>query len=86
METNTERELLIRIDERQKSMNESIIRIESNMSSKVDNNQDYKDMVLRVSTMWDLKNRTMGYASALSAVIAVAATLIIEYIRSLFVK
>ena len=83
METNIDRELLIRIDERQKAMTDSLARIELTMTSKVDNNQDYKDLVNKVTAMWDLKNKTMGIIAAWSAIIAIASAVIIEYLKGL---
>jgi len=79
-----DRELLVRIDERQHALLQSMNRIELAMLSKVDNDQDYKEMKAKVAAMWDLKNRAMGYVAAWSAFIAIAAAIFVEYIKGFF--
>lgn len=81
-----DRELLVRIDERQQAMLQSVNRIEFAMAAKVENNQDYKEMVNKVTAMWDLKNKAMGYVAAWSAFIAIAAAVLVEYVRGFFIK
>jgi hypothetical protein len=77
-----DRELLIRIDERTNSFHQALARIEIALLNKVDNDQAYKDMRGQVGTMWDLKNKAIGYVAGWAAFISIAVTIIYEYLKS----
>jgi predicted nucleic acid-binding Zn-ribbon protein len=73
----SQRELLIRIDERQKNMGQDIQTLNEKMESinntllgKVENNVEYHEMKAKVDTIWDWKNKVMGYVAAISLVVS----------------
>lgn len=61
--TLTQKELLIRIDERQKNILEEIKQIKNMQSRFVRDDDEYKLLVKRVSTLWDMRNKIVGYAA-----------------------
>lgn len=80
------RELLIRLDERLKGMQATLTLIQGNIVNKVENDQEYKAMTIKVDKMWDLKNRAMGYVGAWAAFIALCVAFAVEYVRGFFAK
>lgn len=77
-ENFTQRELLIRIDERQKQMSEDIASLKACMERKVSVNGEYEIMKAKVEKLWDWKNKAMGYAAGAGAV----ASLVFEVIKT----
>jgi len=59
--TLTGHDLLIRIDERVKSMSLSMKSLCSQMDEKVNDDIDYKEMVSKVNNLWDIKQRMIGW-------------------------
>lgn len=57
-------ELLVRIDERQKSILTKVDKIEKKLDAKVDNDEEYQGFVKKVDTLWDRMNKALGYAAA----------------------
>ena len=60
-ETPTGHELLIRIDERVKSMSINMDDLCTQVDKKVSNDDDYQDIVKKVNNLWDMKNRMIGW-------------------------
>jgi len=77
-ENFTQRELLIRIDERQKQMSEDIASLKACVEGKVSLDGDYEDIKDKVGKLWDWKNRTIGYAAGAGAL----ASLVFEVIKT----
>ena len=67
----TDRELLVRIDERQIAMSKAVEEVRQILSSKVDNDQDYRDLVKTVQDFRDWKNKAIGYSMALSSLVSI---------------
>jgi hypothetical protein len=61
MPNHNDHDLLIRIDERQNDMAESLETLATKMDRLVPNNTEYKQMKLRVENLWDSKNRVIGW-------------------------
>jgi len=59
MET-TDHDLLIRIDERQTAIFESLSTMEKKINCAVVNDDDFKLLVSRTNTMWDNQNKFIG--------------------------
>ncbi len=78
------RELMIRLDERMKAIQTSVNEVKTLISSKVENDQEYKEMVAKVDKMWDLKNRAMGYIAAWSFGISIGTGLVIAFLKDFF--
>lgn len=74
----TNKELLIRIDERQKRISKDIKRLNGGLAHKVSDDDDYKDLKLRVTKLWDWRNRTMGYAAGAGAVAGLVFNIVIR--------
>ena len=56
----TNKELLIRIDERQQQILKDVSAIKKQLSSKVDNDEDYAEVKHRVEGLWDWRNKVLG--------------------------
>jgi len=54
-------DLLIRIDERQKEMSKDISSIKDGLDHKVDNDIAHEKRVKRIDTLWDDRNKLVGY-------------------------
>ena len=74
----TQKELLIRIDERQKQMSKDIRELKKKICDKVPNDDDYKSMKQRVDELWDWKNKAIGIAAASGA----AASLVFSFVEN----
>lgn len=57
----TQRELLYRIDERQKQLLKEVMDIKKALQGKVDNDSKYQDMVYKFSIIWDKYNSIKGF-------------------------
>lgn len=75
----TNKELLIRIDERQQNLCREVAEIKKILSEKVTKDEDYEQMVKRVDELWDWKNRTIGVATAAGAI----ASLVFNIVQKL---
>jgi DNA-directed RNA polymerase sigma subunit (sigma70/sigma32) len=73
----TQRELLIRIDERQREIMKDLTEIKDSLNQKVTNDDDFKDIRKKVNLLWDWKNKVIGYAAVAGAV----ASLVFEIIK-----
>lgn len=61
MKQQSDKTLLIRIDERQQQMYKSVDRINKKLDCKVDNDKNFKDMEEKVNNLWDSKQRMVGW-------------------------
>ena len=75
----TQRELLIRIDERQKQMSLDIKILKDNLEKRVPLDNDYLDICKKVNNLWDWKNKTMGYAAGAGAIASIVFNLFQRY-------
>ncbi len=66
--TITQKELLIRIDERQRQMSADIAELKTILCGKVNDDKEYQTLKQRVSELWDFKNRSLGYAAGAGAI------------------
>lgn len=82
----TQRELLIRIDERQSTMRAEFAEFKLIMTAKVTNDIDYQDIVKKVNVMWDWRNRVIGMVIAWSAIAGTAAAFIFSLIKDFLFK
>lgn len=72
------KDLLIRIDERQQQIRREIELLRGEVCKRVENDDDYHDLRKKVNTLWDWKNKTIGYAAGAGAV----ASLTFELLKS----
>ena len=63
MSTKTvgDRELLIRIDERQSNMMDKMTTLNKKMDTMVPNDDEYKETKAKVDSLWDSKNKMIGW-------------------------
>lgn len=80
------RELMIRLDERLKGVQATLNQIQITMSSKVENDAEYKQYITRTNKMWDLQNKAMGYIAAWTAVISLGIYFLGDYIKGILGK
>jgi|GEM_PF-6656574 len=60
----TNKELLYRIDERQRSMARDFKDVKTSLEKKVDDDEAYQEQRTKVNTLWDMRNKILGYAAA----------------------
>ena len=72
------KDLLIRIDERQQQIRCDITEIKKELCKKVPDDDDYHLMKKKVDKLWDFKNKTVGYAACAGG----TASLIFEILKS----
>ena len=70
-----DRELLIRIDERQAGMSKKIANLCDTLSLKVNNDEKYKEMVGKVDNLWDSKNKVIGWLIGSAGIGGIAGAL-----------
>lgn len=78
----SEKELLIRIDERQRQMSELLQDVRHSLLLKVENNEEYHELQKKVDSIWDWKNKITGYAIAAGAAAGLVMTLIERFVFS----
>ena len=62
MKKLTDHDLLLRIDERQQAIKAKVASIEASLSGVVkDCDDEYQEMRNKVDSMWDSKNRVVGW-------------------------
>jgi len=76
----TNKELLIRIDERQKNLLNEVVNIKDSLNNKVNNDEEYSQIKTKVNSLWDFKNRFLGYSAGAGA----GAAIVFEVIKSFF--
>lgn len=98
----SQKELLIRIDERQNNINHKLEAIEKNMVSKDDYQALKEDVVElkidkimrveyngykeKVDVLWDWRNKAIGYAAALGAIFGVISGFIADAVKTAIFK
>jgi len=82
----TQNNLLIRIDERQKDMSKDISVINKKLDCMVINNEEYKDLKKKVFTMWDERNKLIGWMLACGVVGGSTGALFKQLVSSVFAK
>lgn len=80
------RELLIRLDERMKGMQLTLAQIQSSIASKVENDQEYKEMTTKVNKMWDLQNKAIGYILAWTTLVSAIVGILIAWLNKVIFK
>jgi hypothetical protein len=78
----TQKELLIRIDERQRQMATDLGELKTLLCDKVDDGSEYQTMKQRVNELWDFKNRALGYAAGAGAI----ASFVYQFIDSVVIS
>ncbi len=78
----TQKELLIRIDERQRQMSADISHLKTILCGKVDDGSEYQTMKQKVNELWDFKNRALGYAAGAGAI----ASFVYQFIDSVIIS
>lgn len=81
---STNSDLLIRIDERQKEMSKDIADINKKLGCFVAKDDEYKDMSQKVDTLWDDRNKIIGYVLGAGAVGGTLPLLIQSIIKSVW--
>jgi hypothetical protein len=81
-----DRELLIRMDERQQSLLQSISELKLMLVNKVDNGPEYKELVAQNKVMWDLKNKAAGYIATITIAIGIVVTLVTNWLVKVLFK
>ena len=79
-------ELLIRIDERVKTMYLKMDSLCSRMEKKVDDDSDYQAMEKKVDSLWDMKNKLVGWAIGVGVVSGTTVTLLKDLVSKVFAK
>lgn len=80
--TITQKELLIRIDERQRQMSADLNELKTILTGKVDDGNEYQTLKQRVNELWDFKNRALGYAAGAGAI----ASFVYQFIDSVLIS
>lgn len=76
----TNKELLIRIDERQQNLCKEVAEIKKILSEKVDFDEEYKEMARRVNELWDWRNKVLGMATMAGAATSLVFNLVLKVI------
>lgn len=56
----SDKELLVRIDERQKEMCKDLDEIKQSLKTRVVNDDNYQSLTKKVNTLWDDRNKVLG--------------------------
>lgn len=80
--TITQKELLIRIDERQRQMSADLNELKTILTGKVDDGNEYQTLKQRVNELWDFKNRALGYAAGAGAI----ASFVYQFIDNVLIS
>ena len=75
----TQRELLIRIDERQQNLYKVVQSIEKKVDKKV-NVSDYLKTEEKIDILWDLKNKVVGMTIVIGAVAGAIAAVLKDFL------
>jgi hypothetical protein len=82
----SDNKLLIRIDERQKQMSNDIADIKKNLECTVRDDDEYKDLKKKIYTMWDERNRVIGWLLACGIVGGTTGALVKQLVSSVLAK
>jgi len=82
----TQNNLLIRIDERQKEMARDMSIINNKLDLMVLNNEEYKDLKRKVSTLWDERNKLIGWMLGAGLVGGTTGALVKQLVSTVFAK
>ena len=82
----TDSELLARIDERVKNINNDISEMKKNMCGFVKDDDDFKDLKTKIKTLWDERNKVIGWLLACGIVGGTTGALIKNFVASIFAK
>lgn len=77
-------DLLIRIDERQKEMASDILAIKGKLDCKVDNDRAYEARGKKIETLWDDRNKMIGWMLGAGVAGGGIATLISGMVKTVF--
>lgn len=76
--------LLIRIDERQKEMSKKIDGIDEKMKCFVINDDDYLDIKGKIKTLWDERNKLIGWMMGAGLVGGVTGSFLKNIVSTVF--
>jgi hypothetical protein len=82
----SDNKLLIRIDERQKQVANDIVEIKDSLKCTVKDDDDFKDLKNKVKTLWDERNKVIGWLLACGIVGGTTGALIKNFVASVFAK
>jgi len=82
----TDNKLLIRIDERQIKMSEDIDEIKKSLDCTVKNNDDFKAFKKKVDTLWDERNKLLGWMMGAGLVGGVTGSFLKNLVSGVFEK
>ena len=85
-DTPTGHELLIRIDERQEAMSKQLNTICGKVDKKVDDDKDYQEIVNKVNSLWDSKNKMIGWMVGAGATGGTIASIIKSLVSDVLAK
>ena len=80
MSNFTNKELLVRIDERQQQIMREIKDMKRSLQGKVANDDDYKDMKEKVYDLWDWKTKVIAQVTIVGAIIGALAGMIGDWV------
>ena len=80
----TNNDLLIRIDERVKKTSEDIVEIKKKLDCKVDDNNEYKQMTDKVDSLWDERNKMIGWLLGAGIVGGTTGNLLSGLVKTIF--
>lgn len=85
MKQFTDHDLLLRIDERQQIIKAKVASIEESLDGVVKNcDEDYQEMKNKVDSMWDSKNKMIGWFLGSGIAGGMASTLIGDLVKSVY--
>ena len=76
MKAVSDHDLLVRIDERQKNIMSKVILVCKSLNKKVDDDKDYREMARKVDSLWDSKNKMIGWMIGAGATGGTLVTLV----------
>lgn len=78
--------LLARIDERQKQMSDDIKEIKEASNSFVKNDDDFKDFKTKIKTLWDERNKLVGWMIGTGIVGGLTGSIVKNLVTTVFAK
>ena len=84
--TKNDYRLLISINEKLTDICEEIRQINKNLSKKVDNDEEYKDLKIKVNSLWELRTKIIGMLIGSSLGGGLIASILDNIVRNVFAR